>query len=296
MRLAARLQQANIVPVLNAGTADGLPYYTMPFVEGRIAPRPAGGRGADDVRRGVSILRDVARALAYAHAQGIVHRDIKPENVLLSGGTAVVTDFGIAKALTASRTQDGGELPADTSGRSPRPAARSARRPTWRRSRPSVDAVDHRADLYAWGVMAYELLAGAHPFAGTSTPQQLIAAHITETPAPIGSKNPDDPAGAGGAGACDASRRIRRAVPRRPPRCSPRSTRRRRLTRVPSPERLLRGAGSGRSASPTAILVVAVGAWSSPRRSVWLLARPAARPPADPRQPSNRSPCSRWRT
>ena len=103
VRLAAGLQDPHIVPVLSAGELDGLPYYTMPYVDGaslraRLDERRTSTATipADDA---IAILLDVARALAYAHARGIVHRDIKPENVLLAGDTAVVTDFGIAKAL-----------------------------------------------------------------------------------------------------------------------------------------------------------------------------------------------------
>jgi len=95
IRLAARLQHPHIVPLLSAGDVDGIPYYTMPFVEGAslrdrlaVGPLPPG--------EAQSILRDVARALAYAHRQGIVHRDIKPENVLLAEGVAMVADFGVA--------------------------------------------------------------------------------------------------------------------------------------------------------------------------------------------------------
>ncbi|HEX6814616.1 MAG TPA: serine/threonine-protein kinase [Gemmatimonadaceae bacterium] len=104
IRVAASLQQANIVPVLNAGDTNGMPYYTMPFVDGESLRARIRDRGSLSSGETVSILRDVTRALAYAHDRGIVHRDIKPDNVLLSGGTAVVTDFGIAKAISAART------------------------------------------------------------------------------------------------------------------------------------------------------------------------------------------------
>ena len=177
VRLAARLQHANIVPVLNAGTADGLPYYTMPYVRGQsLRARMAGGDPLTVAER-VSLLRDVARALAYAHSEGIVHRDIKPENVLLSHGAAMVTDFGIAKALTASRASDGIASATLTQ------AGGALGTPAYMAPEQAVgETVDHRADLYAWGVMAYELLSGVHPFARHTTPQQLIAAHLTEAP------------------------------------------------------------------------------------------------------------------
>src|SRR5919112_4901893 len=114
--LAAALQDPHIVPVLSAGDVDGLPYYTMPYVEGaslraRLNERGTSA-GALRTSDGIAILLDVARALAHAHARGIVHRDIKPENVLLAGDTAVVTDFGIAKALSDAR--DGTERSATT--------------------------------------------------------------------------------------------------------------------------------------------------------------------------------------
>ena len=111
----------------------------MPFVDGLSlrARLTNGDRMA--LGEATHILHDVAKALAYAHAQGVVHRDIKPENVLLSGGTAMVTDFGIAKAITASRTSDGtSERPARAARRSRRSVARSARRRTWRPSRRSA--------------------------------------------------------------------------------------------------------------------------------------------------------------
>lgn len=189
VRLAARLQHANVVPVLSAGDADGLPYYTMPFVTGEsLRARMASGTRLE-VAECVAILRDVARALAYAHSEGIVHRDIKPDNVLLSHGAAMVTDFGIAKALTASTTQDGAGSATLTQ------AGGAIGTPAYMAPEQAVgDAVDHRTDLYAWGVMAYEMLTGAHPFVRHATPQQLITAHITEAPVSIAGNHPAVPA------------------------------------------------------------------------------------------------------
>lgn len=180
VRLAARLQQANVVPLLHAGDADGMPYYTMPYVEG-LSLRARLEQGAVSPGEAIHILRDVARALAYAHSQGVVHRDIKPENVLLSGGAAMVTDFGIAKALTVSRTTDEGSraITLTQAGGSPGTPAYMAP------EQAAGDAVDQRTDLYAWGVVAYELLTGKHPFAGRNTAHQIIAAHLGETPAPL---------------------------------------------------------------------------------------------------------------
>jgi eukaryotic-like serine/threonine-protein kinase len=188
VRLAARLQHANIVPVLNAGTADGLPYYTMPYVRGQsLRARIASGDPLTLAER-VSLLRDVARALAYAHQENIVHRDIKPENVLLSHGAAMVTDFGIAKALTASRAADGAAATTLTQ------AGGTLGTPAYMAPEQAVgETVDHRADLYAWGIMAYELLSGAHPFARHATPQRLIAAHLTEAPGDLEFTDPGLP-------------------------------------------------------------------------------------------------------
>ena len=178
---AARLQQANIVPVLSAGTAGGVSYYTMPFVKGESL-RAQMARGVVlSMPDRINVLRDVARALAYAHGEGVIHRDIKPDNILLSGGAAVVTDFGIAKAISASRTVDG-PSPAALDGTLTQVGS-SVGTPAYMAPEQAVgEAIDSRADLYAWGVVAYELLAGVHPFAGKSSASQLIAAHIAEVP------------------------------------------------------------------------------------------------------------------
>ena len=192
-KLAATLQEPHIVPVLTAGqTVGGLPFYTMPFVRGESL-RVHIKRGRIPLEECMTILHDIARALAYAHKQGIVHRDIKPENILLSEGTAVVTDFGIAKAVQAAMTatppEGGGvagiTLPGDTVGT---PAYMS---PEQAAADPTTD---QRADIYAWGVIAYELLAGKHPFAEkTSSPQALLTAQMSDTPPLISAGNPTVP-------------------------------------------------------------------------------------------------------
>lgn len=176
VRLVAQLQHPHIVPVITAGVADGLPYYIMPFVAGEsLRARMASGAPLA-LPVSVKLLADVARALDYAHRRGIIHRDIKPENILLSDGIAVVTDFGIAKAINAAKTQaPGGTLTQ---------IGTSLGTPAYMAPEQAVgDPVDARSDIYAWGVVAYELLAGAHPFAGKATAQQLIAAQIAENPA-----------------------------------------------------------------------------------------------------------------
>ena len=178
---AARLQQANIVPVLTAGTSNGVPYYTMPYVTGEALRALMANGTPLSTADALNVLRDVARALAYAHGQGVIHRDIKPDNILLSAGTAVVTDFGIAKAISAARTIDG---PAPTSADGTlTQVGSSIGTPAYMAPEQAVgESIDHRADLYAWGVVAYELLSGAHPFAGKTGAAQLIAAHIAEAP------------------------------------------------------------------------------------------------------------------
>lgn len=194
VRLSSQLQHPNIVPILTAGDADGIAYYTMPFVDGESL-RAELARLAPDERlplpRALNILRDIARALAYAHDQGIVHRDIKPENVLLAFDAAVVADFGVAKATAAARRSSGpgGNATLTQGGVSlGTPAYMSPEQAA------GDPVIDHRADIYAWGIVAYELLSGAHPFAAHTSVQTLVRAHLMEQPRPLGEFAPHLPA------------------------------------------------------------------------------------------------------
>ena len=186
IRVAATLQQANIVPLLSAGGNGDIAYYIMPLVEGESLRARLDGGGALPIGACINIVRDITRALAYAHARGIIHRDIKPDNVLLSGGTAVVTDFGIAKAISASRTLEGA---AGLTGLGMAVGTPAYMAP----EQVAADAnTDQRADIYALGCVAYELLAGRTPF-HDRTPQQLLAAHIAERAPHVSAVRADTP-------------------------------------------------------------------------------------------------------
>ncbi|HEY8852597.1 MAG TPA: serine/threonine-protein kinase, partial [Gemmatimonadaceae bacterium] len=162
IQLAAKLQHPHIVPVLSAGISEGLPYYMMPFIEGESLRARLARSGELPVHDTARILRDVLSALSYAHEHGVVHRDIKPDNVLLTGNHAVVADFGVAKALSAS-TNPGSSLTSlgvalgTPAYMSPEQAA-------------ADPSTDHRADLYGVGAMAYEMLTGQQVFS-TRSPQ-----------------------------------------------------------------------------------------------------------------------------
>ena len=176
IQLAAKLNHPHIVPVLHASDAGELLYYAMPFVEGETLRVKLSRDGELPMGDSVRLLRDVADALAYAHMHDIVHRDLKPENILVSGRHALVTDFGVAKALAAATSS---QVTVTSAGIAlGTPAYMS---PEQALADPNVD---QRADLYALGVIAYEMLTGAHPFAGRPAPA-LLKAHATEAPEPI---------------------------------------------------------------------------------------------------------------
>jgi len=175
IQMAARLQHPHIVPVLSAGAKDGLLYYTMPFIQGESLRARLSRSGELPVAEAARILREVADALEYAHENGIVHRDIKPENVLLSRNHALVMDFGVAKALSEATGQTNLTSVGVALGT---PTYMSPEQAT------ADPMTDHRSDIYSLGVLGYELLAGRPPFTG-NTPQQVLAAQVTEAPVPI---------------------------------------------------------------------------------------------------------------
>ena len=183
IHLAAKLQHPHIVPLLTAGAAADLLYYVMPHIEGEsLRARLAHDRELP-VGETVRILRDVVEALAYAHAHGIVHRDIKPDNVLLSGKHALVTDFGVAKAVAESS----GKTALTSMGVALGTPAYMA--PEQAAADPNTD---HRADLYAVGALAYEMLTGRPPFTGSS-PQAVLAAQVSQRPEPVTSHRANAP-------------------------------------------------------------------------------------------------------
>jgi len=183
IELAARFQHPNIVPVLAGGASDGLLYYVMPFVRGESLRHLLKSGQPIAIATALSIIDEVGDALTYAHREGVVHRDIKPENILLAAGHAMVTDFGVARAVEAARSGDtltGVGMAVGSPGyMAPEQLAGS---PT-----------DPRTDQYALGIVAYELLSGAPPFTA-STLQGLVAAHMTETPPVLSHRRQEVPA------------------------------------------------------------------------------------------------------
>jgi serine/threonine-protein kinase len=171
IRTTARLQHPHILPLLDSGEEAGVLYYVMPFVEGESLRDRLRREQQLSVEETVRLTREIADALHYAHERGIVHRDIKPENILLQGGHALVADFGIALALEnaggARLTQSGVSIGT--------PQYMSPEQAMGDRS------VDARADQYALGAIAYEMLAGAPPFTGP-TAQAIVARKLVEPP------------------------------------------------------------------------------------------------------------------
>ena len=182
---AARFQHPHILPLLDSGEAGGFLYYVMPYIDGESLRARLARQGELPVPEALRIITEVCDALAYAHGRGIVHRDIKPDNVLLSGRHALVTDFGVAKALSEAT----GRQQLTTAGVAlGTPAYMAPEQAT------ADPGIDHRADIYALGVLGYELIAGRPPFTGR-TSQEVLAAQVTQPPPPLGALRPTCPPG-----------------------------------------------------------------------------------------------------
>src|SRR5438105_1837818 len=185
----ARLQHPHIVPILKAGEVDGLPYFVMPYVDGESIDVRLRRTRTLSVRETLGIMKDVARALAFAHEHGVVHRDIKPGNVLLASGSATVTDFGVAKALSSARRSGEQGSGLTNTGMSLGTILYMA--PEQAAGDPDIDG---RADIYSLGVTAYEMLAGRAPFANLN-PREMLTARLTLPPPPLSTIRKDVPIG-----------------------------------------------------------------------------------------------------
>lgn len=183
IQVAAQLQHPHVVPLLSAGERDSLIWYTMPFINGHSLREALAKGERFTVKDVVRILRDVAEALDYAHGLGVIHRDIKPGNVLLMGSHALVTDFGVAKAISAAMPTSGFTSAGMAIGT---PAYMAPEQIA------ADPAADHRMDLYALGLLAYEMLTGHVPFKEDS-PQKTMAAQLTREPEPITNSRADVP-------------------------------------------------------------------------------------------------------
>ncbi|MGI8617569.1 MAG: protein kinase domain-containing protein [Gemmatimonadaceae bacterium] len=181
IQLAAQLQHSHIVPVLASDSGGSLLYYTMPFVAGESLRARLARDGALETRDAVRIWSDVLDALAYAHGKGVIHRDIKPANILVGERNALVTDFGIARALEAAT----GDADATATGLTiGTPAYMAPEQVTGDRD------ADHRVDIYAAGLVMYEMLEGRSPFQGEST-REIVLARLSAEPRPV--SRPDCP-------------------------------------------------------------------------------------------------------
>ena len=179
IQIAAQLSHPHILPLHDSGEADGLLYYVMPYVEGESLRDTLRREGQLPIHEAVRILREVADALAYAHSHGVVHRDIKPDNVMLSRRHAMVMDFGVARAMTAAGV---GTLTT---------VGVALGTPTYMAPEQATGElhIDHRADIYALGALAYEMLTGRPPFEG-ETVQAILSAQVLEPPEHVAKRRP----------------------------------------------------------------------------------------------------------
>jgi len=195
-----RIQHPNIVPVVRAGAYAGCFYWIAPQIDGRTLRTRLARGGRIDMRDSLTVLRDVSAALTHAHLHGVVHGGLTPDSILISGGSALVSDIGIPEVFAGLRA------PRLAEKRTMTPAGSEPLR--YAAPEQSSGRTDARSDVYAWGVIAYELLGGRHPFAGRATPREVMAAHSMEDPPPLAIPGTDPPV--------EISRLVMRCLPKNP--------------------------------------------------------------------------------
>jgi len=183
IQVAAQLQHPHIVPLLSAGEQGDLLWYTMPYIDGESLRAALERKRQFTPREVIRILHDVIDALAFAHERGVIHRDIKPANILTQGSHALVTDFGVAKAISAALPLSGVTSAGIAIGT---PAYMAPEQLA------GDSTADHRMDIYAAGLLAYELLTGVSPFTSPS-PRETLAAQLTRDPKPLHEVSTDVP-------------------------------------------------------------------------------------------------------
>ena len=181
IRITARLNHPNILGLFDSGAEDGFCYYVMPHLEGQTLRDRLEQEGRFAIADAIHIASEIGSALGYAHAQGVIHRDIKPENILFSAGRPLLTDFGLARAVSESQrniTVAGMSL-----GTPPYMSPEQAQ---------GLDTIDHRSDIYALGCALFEMVSGRPPFVGNSA-AQLIKQHVQDTPPLVRTFRPEAP-------------------------------------------------------------------------------------------------------
>jgi len=173
---ARRVRHPNILPIIESGRNGNTFYWISPSIDARTLRARLGRGGRIELKDSMTVLRDVSAALTHAHLHGVVHGGLTPESVLISGGSALIADLGVPEVFTALRKRSVSESKT-LDGADP------LRYATPEQARGGE--ADARSDVYAWGMIAYELLGGRHPFAGRTTPRQMTAAHLDEEPAQL---------------------------------------------------------------------------------------------------------------
>lgn len=173
---ARRVRHPNILPIIESGRSGETFYWISPSIDARTLRARLGRGGRIELKDSMTVLRDVSAALTHAHLHGVVHGGLTPDSILISGGSALITDLGVPEVFTALRRRSLTEMKT-LDGSDP------VRYATPEQARGGE--ADARSDVYAWGIIAYELLSGRHPFAGRTTPSQMTAAHLDEEPAQI---------------------------------------------------------------------------------------------------------------